>query len=168
MTGRAQKPAGYMKIVEGQTLEKLLEARSSPAEDVTRYLDIFEQVCQTVAFAHSKNILHRDLKPGNLMVGAFGEVQVMDWGLGKLLDFETPAVESPVEPALADGHGTIAGRPIGTVAYAAPEQARGMIKQISTRSDVFGLGAISSSPRMKASTSSRASSSVNCRGGDFM
>jgi hypothetical protein len=136
------RPFFTMKIVEGQTLEKLLDARPSPAENVTRYLDIFEQVCQTVAFAHAKNILHRDLKPGNVMVGAFGEVQVMDWGLGKLLDTEAPRVDAGDETAAPDEHATAPGHAMGTCAYAAPEQMRGHVERISTRSDVFGLGAI--------------------------
>src|ERR1019366_4180635 len=69
--------------------------RAGPDEDHPRLLSIFEQICQTLAYAHSQGIIHRDLKPANIMVGAFGEVQVMDWGLAKVL----AAVES--EP---DGH----------------------------------------------------------------
>src|SRR5262249_41448568 len=80
------RPFFAMKLVKGHTLAELLRRRSpgadAPGSPV--FLHIFEQVCQTVAYAHSQGILHRDLKPANVMVGAFGEVQVMDWGLAKV------------------------------------------------------------------------------------
>jgi hypothetical protein len=79
------RPYFTMKLVKGVTLAQLLKERASPAQDRPRFLKVFEQVCQTVAYAHSKRVLHRDLKPANIMVGAFGEVQVMDWGLAKVL-----------------------------------------------------------------------------------
>jgi serine/threonine-protein kinase len=75
-----------MKLVRGQTLEQLLAQRRSPGDDLPHLLDIFEQVCQAVAFAHARRVIHRELKPANVMVGRFGEVQVMDWGLAKPLD----------------------------------------------------------------------------------
>src|SRR5262249_12518019 len=80
-----RRPYFTMKLVKGRTLAALLRARTDPAEDRPRFLSIFLQVCQTVAYAHSKGVVHRDLKPANVMVGAFGEVQVMDWGLAKVL-----------------------------------------------------------------------------------
>jgi serine/threonine protein kinase len=83
-----QRPYFTMKLVRGRTLAALLRERSDPQQDLPRFEQIFEQVCQTIAFAHSRGVIHRDLKPANIMVGAFGEVQVMDWGLAKVLDRE--------------------------------------------------------------------------------
>ncbi len=136
------RPFFTMKVVQGKTLEKLLDARKTPSDELSRFIDIFEQVCQTIAFAHSKQILHRDLKPGNVMVGAFGEVQVMDWGLGKLLDVEAPVAGPTVEPSVSPREFSVKGRMLGTYSYAAPEQVRGDLELVSPRSDVFGLGAI--------------------------
>src|SRR5262249_19247012 len=79
------RPYLAMKLINGRTLADLLKERRDPASDRGRFLAMFEQICQAVAFAHSKHVLHRDLKPANVMVGAFGEVQVMDWGLAKLI-----------------------------------------------------------------------------------
>ncbi len=80
-----RRPFFSMKLVKGETFSKLLEERENPAVDRGRFVGIFEQICQTVAYAHSRGVIHRDLKPANIMVGAFGEVQVMDWGLAKVL-----------------------------------------------------------------------------------
>jgi serine/threonine protein kinase/TolA-binding protein len=145
------RPFFAMKLIKGQTLAELLRQRRQPSEDLPRLLSIFGQVCQTLAYAHSKGVIHRDLKPSNIMVGAFAEVQVMDWGLAKLLTgdhTETMAgsaeQESTIDtirsamPEWASRPGTL----LGTPAYMAPEQARGEVDQLDERCDVFGLGAI--------------------------
>src|SRR5206468_5938135 len=79
------RPYFSMKLVRGRTLADLLRGRSGPTDGLPRHLSIFEAVCQTVAYAHARRVIHRDLKPSNVMVGSFGEVQVMDWGLAKVL-----------------------------------------------------------------------------------
>src|SRR5262249_25560388 len=79
-----ERPFFTMKLVKGQTLQALLAERADPGADRPRFLGIALQVCQAVAYAHAKGVIHRDLKPANVMVGAFGEVQVMDWGLAKV------------------------------------------------------------------------------------
>src|ERR1700722_1963462 len=89
------RPYLAMKLVQGRTLAELLAERPSPQHDLSRFVAIFEQICQAVAFAHSKHVIHRDLKPLNVMVGRFGEVQVMDWGLAKVLTDRTPKPEEP-------------------------------------------------------------------------
>jgi tetratricopeptide (TPR) repeat protein len=142
-----RRPFFTMKLVQGQTLAALLAARKEPAEELTRFVGVFAQVCQAVAYAHARGVIHRDLKPANVMVGAFGEVQVMDWGLAKVKHQqqapETVGTAGTLihtgRPAGAD---TEAGRVLGTPAYMAPEQARGEVDTLDERCDVFGLGAI--------------------------
>jgi hypothetical protein len=143
------RPYFTMKLVEGRTLANLLKERADPAQDLPRFLKVFEQVCQTMAYAHSRGVIHRDLKPSNIMVGAFGEVQVMDWGLAKVLDQPGSGRQSvggaaavrTVRSDDTDGR-TQAGAVMGTPAYMPPEQARGEIDQLDERCDVFALGAM--------------------------
>jgi serine/threonine-protein kinase len=150
------RPYFSMKLIQGRTLAALLKERADPRDDLSRFVTVFGQVCQTVAYAHSQRVIHRDLKPSNVMVGAFGEVQVMDWGLAKVLregsagDGHTPAqpadvLPDPRSPDISpppDDSQTRTGTFLGTPAYIAPEQARGELELIDARADVFGLGAI--------------------------
>jgi serine/threonine-protein kinase len=141
------RPYFTMKLVEGRTLADLLDGRADPARDLPRLLGIFEQVCQTLAYAHSKAVIHRDLKPANVMVGAFGEVQVMDWGLAKVLasrERQRPEGEWGTEDGLDEdcAFRTQTGGAVGTLPYMPPEQARGEVGLMDERCDVFGLGAL--------------------------
>jgi tetratricopeptide (TPR) repeat protein len=140
------RPYFTMKLIRGHKLAALLAERASPSEDLPRFLKIFEQVCQTLAYSHSQEIIHRDLKPGNIMVGAFAEVQVIDWGFAKVL--RTPQKE---QPGTAESDSLIAnlleakskaGQVMGTYPYMPPEQARGEVDRLDERCDVFSLGAI--------------------------
>jgi tetratricopeptide (TPR) repeat protein len=145
------RPFFAMKLIQGRTLAERLRARRDVTDGRTAWLAVFAQVCQAVAYAHSRGVLHRDLKPSNIMVGAFGEVQVMDWGLAKVL---RPGGASRVsaagpEPATiatvrtqAAGWSSQMGSVLGTAAFIAPEQAEGDVEQLDERCDVFGLGGI--------------------------
>jgi serine/threonine protein kinase len=95
-------PYLVMKLIRGETLAQILARRSHPLEELGRWLDVFEQVARAIGFAHAHGIVHRDLKPGNIMVGPFGEVQVMDWGVAKVLgDFPVSAAADGSLPASA-------------------------------------------------------------------
>jgi serine/threonine-protein kinase len=148
-----RRPYYTMKLIEGRTLATLLEGELAPAGRRMEAVQIFGQICQAVAFAHSKGVIHRDLKPENVMVGAHGEVQLMDWGLAKQLrkdvegrtkDEVGPATDSDssFSPHPSSLAATRAGSVMGTVSYMPPEQAQGRVDQIDRRSDVFALGAI--------------------------
>jgi tetratricopeptide (TPR) repeat protein/tRNA A-37 threonylcarbamoyl transferase component Bud32 len=145
------RPFLAMKLIKGQTLDELLTARPDVSAERGRYVAAFEAVCQAIAYAHSHSVIHRDLKPANVMVGAFGEVQVMDWGLAKVLSARPAEAADPeatrsdtLVRSLRDSDGlfTEAGSVLGTPAYMAPEQALGAVGKVDARSDVFGLGAI--------------------------
>ncbi|MGE3407267.1 MAG: tetratricopeptide repeat protein, partial [Pirellulales bacterium] len=136
-----------MKLIEGRTLAELLAERKFPQDELTRWLHIFEQIAQTVGYAHAQGVIHRDLKPHNVMVGAFGEVQVMDWGLAKELGKTEPSLVGDIRPTDAAApddptERTQAGAILGTPAYMAPEQARGETDRLDSRADVFALGAM--------------------------
>ena len=148
------RPFFCMKLVKGQTLADQLEARRDPADDLPRFLSIFESIAQTIAYAHTRGVIHRDLKPSNVMVGSFGEVQVMDWGLAKVLargGIENDAQagkKKPPETLITTARSgseadlSRAGSIMGTPSYMAPEQARGETDLVNERADVFALGSI--------------------------
>jgi len=149
-----ERPYFAMKLVKGQTLAELLAQRKSPDEERRRFLGCFEQVCQTIAYAHARRVVHRDLKPNNVMIGSFGEVQVVDWGFAKVLPLATlegpapskaPSMASVISTVRSDpktGSHSVVGSMMGTPAYMPPEQANGDVEHMDQRSDVFGLGAM--------------------------
>jgi serine/threonine protein kinase len=148
------RPYMAMKLIKGSSLEDILKDRPDPAADHGRLLAIFEAVCQAVGYAHAHRVIHRNLKTVNVMVGAFGEVQVIHWGLAKVVGEPTPATAEALTIAetrtgltrfsatpSSRSH-TQHGSMVGTPAFIAPEQAAGEIDKVSQRSDVFGLGAL--------------------------
>jgi serine/threonine-protein kinase len=151
-----RRPYFAMKLVKGRTLAEVMDERSGPSADHPRLLAIFLDIAQTMAYAHARGVIHRDLKPSNIMVGSFGEVQVMDWGLAKVLP-RGGAVDDRAAGKL-EVHETViatarsgpdsdpdlsrAGSVLGTPAYMAPEQARGENDRLDERADVFALGSI--------------------------
>lgn len=148
------RPFFTMKLIEGRTLSALLRERADASLDLPRFLRIFEQVCDAVAYAHARHVVHRDLKPANVMVGAYGEVLVADWGFAKVLrtggvDDELSSRREVEEREQVrtvrsgpDGEESQVGSVLGTPAYMPPEQARGAVEELDERSDVFALGAI--------------------------
>jgi PAS domain S-box-containing protein len=146
------QPFYAMKFVRGRTLTSAVDAYHSkraqggadPLEFVA-LLAAFAAVSNTIAYAHSRGVLHRDLKGDNVILGDFGEVIVLDWGLAKLLGQpDTKETDrSPTPPDYPQDPGlTVQGEIVGTPAYMAPEQADGRLDQIDHRTDIYGLGAI--------------------------
>ncbi|MCA1829865.1 MAG: protein kinase [Myxococcales bacterium] len=130
------------KLVRGVTLKaKLREARS--LAERLKLLSHFADICHAMAYAHSRGVVHRDLKPDNVMVGQFGETVVLDWGLAKARgekDVKAKQLQRETEAMRADA--TMAGHALGTPSYMSPEQAQGNLEEIDERSDVWSLGAI--------------------------
>jgi serine/threonine protein kinase len=125
-----------MKYVDGERLDRHV-GESMPLHE---RLGVFARICEAVGFANSRGTLHRDLKPENIMVGPFGEVVVLDWGVAKVLG--TLESEAPTVPRSTEVGVTEQGTVIGTPGWMAPEQARGEVGELDRRADVYGLGAL--------------------------
>lgn len=124
------RPFYAMRLIRGRALSEALHGANH--DERLRLLKHVQDACHAVAYAHSLGVLHRDLKPANVMIGEFGETQVVDWGLGTR--------RGPEPSSAADAGVTIAGSVLGTPAYMSPEQARG--ERVDARADVWGLGTI--------------------------
>jgi serine/threonine-protein kinase len=136
-----------MKLVEGSTLDETLnrlgESRLAPTQ-LADLLQVFVKVCDAVSFAHSRRVIHRDLKPTNIMISDFGQVYVLDWGIARLrppvIGEEGPGVRlgtGSSEQSALDEQGSL----VGTACYMAPEQLQGFHDTLDERTDVFALGA---------------------------
>ena len=136
------RPWFAMRRIRGRTLDAIMAAhfrREPGAPPRRRLIEALTRVARTVAYAHVHRVLHRDLKPANVMIGEFGEVLVLDWGIAHL-DEIVDAEGGPISDR--QGGTTIGGRIVGTPAYMSPEQARGDRDAMGTHSDVYALGAI--------------------------
>ncbi len=140
-----------MKLVQGRTLAEVLRDIALRRRDVQReftlhkLISIVERICETLQFAHERGVIHRDLKPENIMLGDYGEVHVMDWGLARVhmpsdLDVEDADIVETARTAL--GRETGSGVAKGTPAYMSPEQIRGRVDEVDARSDVYALGCL--------------------------
>ena len=142
------QPFYTMKFVRGGTLRDVIakyhESRREGTADPLewpRLLGAFVSVCHALGYAHSRGVVHRDLKPSNVVMGSFGEVIVLDWGLAKVGAADSDASTVGIsEEAQTDA--TASGRVLGTPAYMAPEQAEGRLDQVDHRTDIYGLGTI--------------------------
>lgn len=146
----SDRPCYSMRFIQGRTLADAIKAyHAGPTDPVAfrRLLQSFIQVCETIAYAHSRGVIHRDLKPQNIMLGQFGETLVVDWGLAKVVgrgeDERSTHSEATLRP-VGDGSGdeTEMGSAVGTPAYMSPEQAAGRWDVINAVSDVYSLGAV--------------------------
>ncbi len=138
------RPYFTMRRVGGRTLADIIRMNDDEAYSRRRLLSAFSQVCLAVDYAHERGIVHRDLKPSNIMLGDFGEVYVLDWGLAKMMGEEDPVLtEDPVSfDDLGGSAETIEGELLGTPGYMAPEQLDGVNGVVGPHSDIYALGAL--------------------------
>lgn len=128
-----------MREVRGQTWHAVLSAARTDPVWRREQIQVLWQVCQAVAFAHEQGVVHRDLKPSNIMIGDYGDVMVLDWGLARLLEGSmVQSSQRDMGALMATGSGIIMGTPM----YMAPEQALGEVRAIGPPTDVYALGAI--------------------------
>jgi len=149
-----KNPFYTMRFLKGSTLgehlreyHRQLQAGTDNPLEFRKLLDAFVGICDAIAYAHSRGIIHRDLKPSNVLMGNYGEVVVVDWGLAKLLtEPKDPDVTVDANQIVVSGvdavSKTLEGQVMGTPAYMAPEQASGQLRLIDTLTDIYGLGAI--------------------------
>src|SRR5262249_28554514 len=147
------RPFYAMRFVDGDSLDEAITAyhrehrRPDPnAVEFRKLLGRFVDVCEAIAFAHSKGVLHRDLKPHNVMLGRYGETLLIDWGVARVIGDREPvgpeaARESALVPPSGSGHAPTVGA-IGSPPYMSPEQAAGEAGSLGPATDVYGLGAI--------------------------
>jgi serine/threonine-protein kinase len=138
-SSREGRPYFAMRLIQGKTLAELMRQFGNSSLEHPRLLNIYAKVCQAIAYAHSRGIIHMDLKPANVMVGAYGEVHVMDWGLSRRLEDLASECHVPAKPS-SKVHSNGSNKITGTPAYMPPEQARG--RKLGLHSDVFGLGGV--------------------------
>jgi serine/threonine protein kinase/tetratricopeptide (TPR) repeat protein len=147
------RPYYAMRFIRGDSLKEAIERFHTDAGlrtdtgkrslELRKLLRRFTDVCNAIDYAHSRGVLHRDIKPGNVIVGKHGETLVVDWGLAKVTGQAEPGSgERTLRPASASGSAnTLPGSALGTPAYMSPEQAEGDLERLGSRSDVYGLGA---------------------------
>ena len=143
------RPFYTMKLVRGDTLSKAIRehhaTKQAGAEDPLserRLLNIFLSICDAIAYAHSRGVIHRDLKPQNVVLGEYGEALVLDWGLARSVGSEDEDSAPIVVTDDGQTEATQAGQKLGTPAYMSPEQAAGRVQHMDERTDIYGLGAI--------------------------
>ncbi|HHO50560.1 MAG TPA: serine/threonine protein kinase, partial [Deltaproteobacteria bacterium] len=139
-----------MREIRGRTLGSVLRALHEASDgswgttadgwSLHRVISVFRSACEAVGHAHARGVVHRDLKPSNVMVGEFGEVQIIDWGIAKVIGVPEDPVQ--IDRQAKDADATRLGDVIGTPAYMAPEQAYGLNDRVDARTDVYALGAV--------------------------